>query len=123
MSNFVTRNKRDWDELQRLVEKARKSIRRMTFEELSRLDILYRRTTVHLSQVATRTSDARLARYLNDLAAAAHSLIYLPPKQPFWKGAVEFVVEGFARAIARTWRYHAVAAVLMFGGGLVAYFA
>lgn len=123
MSSFVARNKRDWDQLHRLVEKARKSIRRMTCEELSQLDVLYRRTTVHLSQVTTRTTDVKLARYLNDLTAAAHSVIYLPPRQPLWKGAVQFVIEGFARSIARTWRYHAVAAVLVFGGALLAYFA
>lgn len=123
MSNFVARNKQDWDQLHRLVEKARKSIRRMTYDELSELDVLYRRTTVHLSQVTTRTTDAKLARYLNDLTAAAHSVIYLPPRQPLWKGAVKFAVEGFARAIARTWRYHAVSAALLFGGALLAYFA
>ena len=123
MSGFVTRNKPDWEELETLVKKARKSIRRMTPEELIRLDVLYRRTTIHLSQVATRTTDVGLRSYLNGLAAAAHSLIYSPPKSSLWKGALGFIVDGFARLIARCWRYHAVSAVLMMGGGLLAYFA
>jgi uncharacterized membrane protein SpoIIM required for sporulation len=123
MSNFISRNKPDWDELESLVERGRKSIRRMSPEELSRLDVLYRRTTVHLSQVATRTTDARLIAYLNDLTAAAHSLIYLPPRQSVWKGAGRFVVDGFARLIARRWRYHVASAGLMIGGALLGYFA
>lgn len=123
MSSFISRNKPDWDELEALVRKARKSFRRMSPEELSRLDVLYRRTTVHLSQVATRTTDARLIAYLNDLAAAAHSLIYLPPRKSAWQGAARFAVEGFARLIARRWRYHAASLALLIVGALIGYFA
>jgi uncharacterized membrane protein SpoIIM required for sporulation len=95
----------------------------MSPEELSRLDVLYRRTTVHLSQVATRTTDARLTAYLNDLTAAAHSLIYLPPRKSVWQGVGQFAVEGFARLIARRWRYHAASALLLIAGALIGYFA
>jgi len=123
MRDFISSNKSDWDELAQLVRRARKSMRRMTPEELGRIDVLYRRTTVHLSQVASRTSDAQLCRYLNDLAASAHSLIYLPPRQPVWKGLVGFVMEGFARAIARTWRFQAMSLVLILGGAVIAYIA
>ena len=123
MSSFISRNKPDWNELEALVRKARKSLRRMSPEELSRLDVLYRRTTVHLSQVATRTTDTRLIAYLNDLTAAAHSLIYLPPRKSAWQGAGRFAVEGFARLIARRWPYHAASAVLLIAGALLGYFA
>ena len=34
-----------------------------------------------------------------------------------------FVIDGFARSIARTWRYHAASAALLLGGAVVAYFA
>ena len=123
MSSFLSRNKPDWNELEALVQKGRKSLRRMSPEDLSRLDVLYRRTTVHLSQVATRTTDTRLIAYLNDLTASAHSLIYLPPRKSAWQGAGRFAVEGFARLIARRWPYHAASAVLMIAGALIGYFA
>jgi uncharacterized membrane protein SpoIIM required for sporulation len=123
MSRFIARNKPDWNELEALVRKGRKSLRRMSPEELSRLDVLYRRTTVHLSQVATRTTDTRLIAYLNELTAAAHSLIYLPPRKSMWQGASRFAVEGFARLIARRWRPHAASAVLLIAGALLGYFA
>lgn len=123
MTGFVARNKPDWDELESLVAKARKSVRRMSLEELRRLDVLYRRTTVHLSQVSTRTTDTRLTAYLNELAAAAHAIIYLPPRSSAWKGAGLFFSEGFARLIARTWKFHAVSAALLLGGAIFGFFA
>ena len=88
----------------------------MSPEELSRLDVLYRRTTVHLAQVATRTTDTRLIGYLNDLTAAAHSLIYLPPRKSAWQGAGRFVVEGFPRLVARRWPFHAASGLLLISG-------
>jgi uncharacterized membrane protein SpoIIM required for sporulation len=123
MSEFLTRNKPDWEELEALVARARKRIRRMTPEELARLDVLYRRTTVHLAQVATRTQSANLVKYLNDLTAAAHSVIYLPPRKAALAGAAQFLTEGFARAVARTWRYQLASALLMIGGAVAAYLA
>ena len=123
MSDFIIRNKPIWSELEQLVARARKRIGGMTPEELARLDALYRRTTIHLAQVVTRTQDARLAKYLNDLTAAAHSIIYLPPRKSAFAGTLKFILEGFGRAVARTWRYHLAAAVLVLGGALFAYFA
>lgn len=123
MGDFVSRHKPEWDELERLTQRAGKSPKRLSPDEKNRLDVLYRRTTVHLSQVRTRTSDLPLAQYLNSLTAAAHSLIYLPPKEPALKGAVLFVIEGFARAIARQWVFHATSAALLLSGALLAYLA
>ena len=123
MGDFISRHKPEWDELEQLTQRASKSPKRLSPDEKNRLDVLYRRTTVHLSQVRTRTSDLPLAQYLNSLTAAAHSLIYLPPKDPALKGAVLFVLEGFARTIARQWVFHAISAALLLSGALLAYFA
>ena len=123
MSGFVARNKPTWDELELLVKKAQRSLRRMTPEELGRLDVLYRRTTIHLAQVSTRSSDRRLTQYLNDLTVAAHSLIYLPPRRGLFAGLRFLLTEGVARSIARNWRCHAISAALLFGGALLAYYA
>jgi uncharacterized membrane protein SpoIIM required for sporulation len=126
MSDFLKRNKPEWEELEALVARARRQIGRMTPAELARLDVLYRRTTVHLAQVGTRTRDMPLIEYLNHLTAAAHSVIYLPPANSLSSlltRTSRFVTEGFARSVARTWRYHAASAVLVLGGAVVAYFA
>jgi uncharacterized membrane protein SpoIIM required for sporulation len=123
MGDFVTRNKPDWDELERLLARARRSVRQLRPEELNRLDVLYRRVAVHLAQVRTRTRDERLAVYLNGLAAAAHSVIYLPPRQSILGRIGAFAAYGFARTIARNWRYHLASAALIAVGAFLAYHA
>lgn len=121
MSSFVARNKQDWQELEALVRRARSSLRGLSYDDLNRLDALYRRTTNHLAQVATRSSDPQLLNYLNGLTAAAHSLIYLPPRRSLLAGAGRFLVDGFARSIARNLRWHLISAALLIGGALLAW--
>lgn len=123
MSGFVSRNKPVWDELEALLRRARRSVRRMSVEDLARLDELYRRTTIHLSQVSTRSADVKLRNYLNGLVSSAHSLIYLQRREPLWKSPLRFAAEGFPRTIARQWREHLLSAVLLLAGGILAYFA
>jgi uncharacterized membrane protein SpoIIM required for sporulation len=123
MADFVTRNRPDWDELEQLLARGRRSVGRLSPEELNRLDVLYRRVAVHLAQVRTRTRDERLAAYLNQLAAAAHTLIYLPPRQGLLKRMALFAVLGFAECVARNWRMHAISAGLLVAGAVLAYHA
>ena len=123
MSSFVARYKQDWDELERLVRKARRWTRSLSAAERERLDELYRRTTIHLARVSTRTDDEQRVNYLNSLTAAAHSIIYLPPRESVVHKAGMFVWEGFARAIARHWPEHLVSAILLIGGAVIGYAA
>lgn len=116
MSSFITRNKPDWDELEALLKRAGKSARRLSVEDLHRIDVLYRRATVHLAQVRSRTSDHNLMSYLNGLTSTAHSLIYLPPEEGAVRGGFEFLREGLARTIARNWIWHAISACLLLTG-------
>ena len=121
MHPYLSSNEQQWSELAGLLQQARKSTKRLSPQQISRLDQLYRATAIQLSQVSSRTNDQRLIRYLNDLTAAAHSVIYLPPKKTPLGEAANFVVQGFARSIARTWRYHLVALTLTVLGGCLAY--
>lgn len=123
MSGFVSRNKPVWDQLEKLIQSYRKSRRSVSPEDLKQLDLLYRQTTTHLSQVATRSTDASLIKYLNSLVTSAHSLIYLPPRRSIWRGTGSFLAFGFARAIARGWKFHLISAGLLLLGALLAYFA
>jgi len=120
-TDYILRYRREWEELETLVALARKSIRRMTPEQLSRLDVLYRRTTSHLAQVATRTTDHALIQYLNDLTASAHAIIYLPPRQRNLSKLPRFLALGFSQSVVRLWKYHAAAAALMILGAVIAY--
>jgi uncharacterized membrane protein SpoIIM required for sporulation len=119
MSSFVGRYKNDWLELESLIKQARKSIRRLSPDQRQRLDILYRRTTIHLARASTLTRDRQLIAYLNGLTAGAHSLIYLPPRTGVFAGVAQFLSEGFGRAIARNWRQHLTSlAIVLFGAAL-----
>lgn len=121
MEGFVARHKPEWDELESLVRVGRRSLGRLSPDQRRRLDVLYRRTAVCLARVDTRGDDPSLAAYLHGLVAAAHSLIYRPRRTSVWTGAVRFVIEGFARTVARHWRLHAIAAVLFLGGLLIGF--
>ncbi len=123
MVAFISRNKPDWDELEQLLSRARRSVRQLTPDEVSRLDVLYRRTTVHLAQVRSRTDDRNLIQYLNSLTSAAHSLIYVSPRGSIVRGGLQFLIEGFARSIARSWVWHAISLILLLSGALLASFA
>lgn len=123
MSSFVGRYKKDWEELEALVARGRKSMRRLSAADRRRLDVLYRRVTVQLARVSTQSRDRQLIAYLNGLAAGAHSLIYLPPRGSWLAGGVRFVREGFARAIARNGRSHLTSLALVLGGAIIGYLA
>lgn len=122
-TNYIARYKPEWDELESLVARARKSIRKVSPADLSRLDVLYRRTSAHLAQVSTRTTDQGLIRYLNDLTAAAHSIIYLPPRQKVLNKIPLFFLRSFPASVARLWKFHTLAGGLLLLGMLIAFFA
>lgn len=123
MSDFIVRRKQEWAELDILVRKAGRwaGMRRMTPEELHRLDELYRRAAIDYAQVCSRTRDPQLQQYLNRLVAAAHSVIYVPQRTPIGKRAAMFVIDGFARCVARNWKYHLLSFVLLLSGVLAGY--
>lgn len=123
MSTFVATHKQSWEELEELIRRGRKSVRRLSPAERERLDELYRRTTIHLARVKTQTHDQSLIEYLNRLTAGAHSLIYVAPQQSIWRGAWQFVVHGFARSVVRHWHLHLISAVLVLAGAVIAFFA
>jgi len=123
MPDYVSRHKKEWQELEVLVNRARRGVRNLSPAELNRLDVLYRQTTVQLSQVATRTRDANLIRYLNSLTARAHSVLYVSPRSRALSGAVRLFTETFPRTVARTIKYHAMSAGLTLLGAIMAYSA
>ena len=120
---FITRQEPYWRELEALVRRARRrGVRSLSAEELSRLDRLYRLTTVHLAQVQSRMHNEHLLGYLNRLASSAHSIIYAPARRGSLRAAFHFAVTGFACAVARTGKYHALSLALLLLGIAGGYF-
>ncbi len=123
MSDYFLKCKKEWSELESLLIKGRKRFRRLSARDIERLDLLYRRTTIHLAQVQTRMRDPKLAEYLNSLVIAAHSYIYTPPRKSAASKFGLFLKEGFSRAVIRTGRYHLASALLMILGIAIGYFS
>jgi len=121
MNNFVARYKHEWEELETLVHRARKWTSSLSAEDRERLDALYRRTTIHIARVTSRTDDAQLINYLNNLTAAAHSIIYLPPRDSMFQNIGRFIWQGFAQVVARHWRAHLISALLVVGGAILGF--
>jgi uncharacterized membrane protein SpoIIM required for sporulation len=121
MTDLVSAHQQEWRELEQLLARARGGLRGMTPAQLSRLDVLYRRATVHLARAQTRSRDPQLVAYLNSLCAGTHSLIYVGVRQPLLAGAVKFVAVGFARCVARHARLHLASALIFFGAALFGY--
>ncbi len=123
-THFLERAKPVWDELESLLDKARRNgLRGLSAEELARLDQLYRQTTVHLAQVRSRSRNPHLLSYLNRLVGRAHSFVYVsPPRYVFWE-VLRFYATGFPRAVARTAPFHLTAAALFLLAGVFAHFA
>ncbi len=123
-NQYLLRNREAWQELERLVARARKKgPAKLSPEELDRLDRLYRHVTVHLARTASRGDDPVLAGYLNDLAAAAHGVIYAPPRRRPIQGVLTFLITGFPRTVARMGVYHGLAAIIFFAGAVLGFLA
>lgn len=113
-----------WRRLQSLLEKAEiRGIRSLSDQELREFSSLYRRATVHLAQLRTRTREKRLITHLNDLVARGHALIYVArPKYSLPSIALLFIRD-FPRVFADTFPFQAVAVLLLLGSLLVSFAA
>ncbi|MCA9052855.1 MAG: stage II sporulation protein M [Planctomycetaceae bacterium] len=122
MTDLIAVYESEWRELDRLLRSAEHSIGSLSPETLARIDVLYRRATVHLARATTRGRDPQLIAYLNSLTARAHSLIYVSPRRSLLLGGWRFLSTGFARCIARQWKMHLASAIIFFGSALFGYF-
>ena len=118
----VDKMKPVWDELDRLVRRVRRrGVRSLTADEIAELDRLYRLTTVHLAQLRGRGVNPALVENVNRLVGRAHSVVYAAPRTNPLMAVVYFYAVGFARSIARTWPYQAVAVGLLIFGTVSGY--
>lgn len=123
--HFVQTHRAQWQRLDELVSRANKQkLSSLGDDELHELGILYRRAAADLARAQTRLATTHagreLVRSLNDLVLRAHAVLYSAPAPEARRGA-EWVVFGFPAAFRRHWRAIALAAVMMFGPGAIAY--
>lgn len=121
-TRFGTREEQ-WAALLELVERGEQGLDRLSDQELEDLGKLYRAATTHLALVRAGGGSTGQRERLNTLVARAHALIYAgtAPASESTARTVMVALLQVPPAVRRAWRYHLVAALLMFLGGLYGY--
>jgi uncharacterized RDD family membrane protein YckC/uncharacterized membrane protein SpoIIM required for sporulation len=102
LGDFVRSRRPDWTLLERLVGLTRR--RGLKFDDVERLDRLYRRAAGDLAQARTRFAGTEVTRYLNQLGAQAYAAIYRAPTRSV-AGLRTFFVTTFPGVVQQTLPY------------------
>jgi uncharacterized membrane protein SpoIIM required for sporulation len=111
-----------WDRLQALVSKgARNGVRGLTPEELHELARLYPDVAVDAARARMLKIDSMTQQRINQLAIAAHGLLYRRPPVRVGPAVWRFLSRDYPRLFRRMWAYLACATALFLVAGLGAY--
>ena len=117
IDRFIATHQASWTRLDELVRTGRRSVRRLSPDELDELLALYQATSAHLSTARTQFDDVGLCNRLSDSIGGARGLIYRTKGRPA-AAAARFFTETFPAAAFSCRRAIAVAAFLMFAPAL-----
>src|SRR5262245_17935276 len=113
---WVRKREPHWHRLEELIASCgRRGVSALRHEELRELALLYRQTAADLATTRAASPTSELSRDLNQLLGRAHNLVYtaLPTERhPIWR----FYTRGFPQTFRATWRYTAVASLLLVAG-------
>jgi len=120
-TRFRAAHEADWARLEELVTlMERKSIRRLSDDDLLALPALYRTTLSSLSIARDTSLDRSLVRYLEQLCTRTYFQIY-GVQTPAGRQVARFFTEGWPQAVQSLWRETIVCAILTFGAAIAAY--
>lgn len=122
---FVRARREAWTRLEDLVDQAQRNrLASLSDGELLELGTLYRRASADLARAQTRYATTLagqdLVRSLNALVLRAHAQIYSAPA-PTPSTGWKFLLHEFPAAFRRHWLPILIAALLMYGPALLAY--
>ena len=113
-----------WTELESLLAQVQGgSIKKLSLQQTQRLGVLYRVVINHLAQARAFGEDQRLIRYLNDLAARCHAVIYAPKRAEIIRPIVRFYLETWPQTVRKTRRYQYWAVLIMICSALFGFAA
>jgi uncharacterized membrane protein SpoIIM required for sporulation len=119
LERFVSERKEDWDELEALVQRARKRPHRLGPDGVRRLGALYRAAAADLAFARGRFPGDPVTRRLEGLVGRSRHLVYAAPGGG--RGSlVRFFARGYWRLVAERWVAILVAIVLVFGPAALA---
>jgi len=104
-TRWIEKRKSYWLRLEALLDESNRSgFRTMGRSELQELGLLYRQIAADLAALREDPGSINFARYLNQLLARAHNIIYSAHKTSP-KAAVDFFVTTYPRVFRRNWKF------------------
>jgi len=118
LNQFLNRRQESWRRLELLLERTEEGgLSKLSSVEVREFGILYRRASSDLVTARSKTANAEVLEYLNDLVARAYAQVYRSRRfQP--KDILTFLWIDFPRLFRHTWKYVALAAALMTAAGI-----
>jgi uncharacterized membrane protein SpoIIM required for sporulation len=112
VDEFYQSRRQEWELLNTLVERAQKAPRRLSTADISHMAGMYRAASSDLALAKRDFPRHRITRYLNQVVARAHSVLY--QGEPLaWKRIFDFILRGFPRLFRETFVFTFIA-FLMF---------
>jgi len=106
-----------WQQLESLIASSKTGLKGLSHDELQELSLLYRQTAADLAAIRQDPSSVHFARYLNQLMARAHNIIYAGHRAS--TGAIfKFFRYEYPRVFRRNLKYCALAFAIFIAGGL-----
>ena len=116
-THWIEKRKPHWQKLESLVTNAKGNIRLLGHDQLQELSLLYRQTAADLAAVREDPSSVHFARYLNQLMARAHNIIYAGHRASA-SGILNFFRRDYPRVFRRNAKFCALAVAVFVAGGL-----
>ena len=120
-TRFRAAHEADWERLEKLVTiMEKRSIRRLSDDDLLALPGLYRTTLSSLSVARDTSLDRALITYLEQLCTRAYFQIY-GVQTPASRQVTRFFAHGWPEAVRALWRETLICLVLTIGSAILAY--
>ena len=116
-TSWIEKRKPYWQKLESLVASGSKGVKSLGHGELQELSLLYRQTAADLAAIRQDPSSVHFARYLNQLMARAHNIIYAGHRANPW-AILKFFRYEYPRVFRQNLRYCALAFAIFIAGGL-----
>ncbi len=111
VDKFYESRQSDWRRLSDLLDRSQNGVQQLAAEELDSLSRLYRAATSDLALAQRDFPQHQVTRYLNQLVARAHALVYRGEPMAYNR-LLRFATTGFPRAFREALPFIIVAALL-----------
>ena len=118
-TRWIEKRKPYWNQLESLLARGGKNLGSLTRGELQELGLLYRQTAADLAAIRQDPSSLHFARYLNQLMARAHNIIYAGHRENYGGAILSFFYRDYPAAFRRNLKYCAAATFICIVGAIL----